>query len=128
MRAGRMPGDVDLIWIAAEARGVFVDPCYCGANLLRHWHEAAAGILDLHEVWYHPMSAGIDEHFGQISRVLCLAVAPRAAVNEDINRRIPTASFVNVELLDLRRTVGHSFGLSEPFQCCFTGKLSPESD
>ena len=121
MRAGGMAGDIDALGIGAEAGGVFVDPGDGAADLLRHRQQIAAGLLNLHEVEDDEVGAGVDEHLGRTGEIFGLAVAPCAAVDVDIHRRIGPVSFVDVELFMLTGAVGDALRRTESFQGRRTG-------
>ena len=74
--------------------------------MLRHWQQVAAGVLNLHEVEHDEIGAGVDEHLGGEGEVFGLAVAPGAAVDVDIHRRVGLMSFVDIELFMLAGAVG----------------------
>ena len=95
-----MAADVEPVRVAAEARGVLVDPGDRAAHLPRHDHQVAAGIVDIGEIENDAVGAGMHEHLGQEGEVGGAAVAPGAAVNEDLDRRVGRSGPVDVELLD----------------------------
>src|SRR4029077_8884009 len=71
-----------------------------------------AGVVHRHEIYRNIMGTGVDEHLGRISGVLGGTATPRAAVNEDTDRRVPPCGFIDIKLLDFRRTIGNPVGLN----------------
>ena len=120
MSAGRVASDIDALRIAADARGILVDPGNGAADLLHHRHQVAASVLHLHEIEHDKIRAGVHEHFRGKGEFLGLTVAPRAAVDVDIDRRVCTVGPINVELLVLGWTIGDALG-SYAFEQRFAG-------
>ena len=87
-----MAADIDPVRVAAEARGVAVDPGDRAADLLGHREQAAAGILHRGEIRRDEMRPGAHEHLGRRGILVRRAGAPRAAVDEDEDRRRAGAS------------------------------------
>src|SRR5205807_6486106 len=81
----------------------------------------------LNKVGYDEVGAGIDKHLGQISGVSRLTVTPRAAVDEDVHRRVRPRSFVDVELFIFGGPVGNALR-RDPFQHRFAGQPASGSD
>src|SRR5215813_4605024 len=104
--------------------GIFVDPCDCATNLIGHRHEVAVSLFNRYEVNRDEDRAGCDEHLGRIGGVLRRPAAPRATVNEDLDRRIAACSLVYVDLLDLRRTIGDALGF-EASPCRLAPQRTP---
>ncbi len=98
-----MSGDIDSIRIAAEARGIFINPGERAANLTDHRHQIATGFRNLHEIDDDEMGPGIDEQFCRKSEVFRLAVAPCSAMNVDVHGRMGARGFVDVEFFDFTR-------------------------
>src|SRR6185369_10315128 len=92
---------VEAVRIAAEARRVAVRPRNGAPHLLDHGEKAAAGVLDLHEIGHHEMRARADEHLRRVAEFPRIPAAPRAAVDEEVDRRARALGDVDVELLDL---------------------------
>ena len=57
---GGMAADVETVRIAAETRGVFVDPCNAAADLVRHHAKVAVCCLNRDEIEHDVMGASID--------------------------------------------------------------------
>lgn len=74
--------------------------------MLGHHAQIAVGRADRYKIWDHEVSAGIYEHLRRKAIVRGGAVAPGAAMKVYENRRLQPLSRINVELLDLGRTVG----------------------
>src|SRR5437764_2409021 len=106
MRTGGLTADIDPIAVAAEARGVLVDPGDGAANLVGHRKQAAADILHPGEIRDDVMRPGAHEHFGRGVVVRRLAAGPGAAINEHEYRRPLARGSEEVEPLDLGGTVG----------------------
>ena len=100
-----MARDVETVGIAAEAAGVSVHPSDGSTHLVGHGHQAAAHVLDRGEVRHDEMRAGADEQLGREGVVLREAGPPRAAVDEDVDRRAGAPGGVEVEVFDGRRAV-----------------------
>src|SRR5262249_21307644 len=75
--------------------------------------RAAAGLVDIDEVEDDVMGAGLHERLGQECVVRRLVGAPGAAVDEDVDRRVRLSGAVDVELLDLGRSVGNAGGSAD---------------
>src|SRR5262249_57480640 len=91
-----MAGHVDTVRIAAEALGILIDPRYRSAYLLGHRHEVAVGLYHVDEIGHHVMRPGVHEQLGGGGGVLGQAAAPRAPVNEDVDRRVRAAGWGDV--------------------------------
>src|SRR5438067_6213450 len=83
--------------------------------------------MHLNKVGYDKVGAGIDKHLGQIRGVSRLTVPPRAAVDEDVYRRVRPRSFVEVELFIFGGPVGNALW-RDPFQHRFAGKPASAGD
>src|ERR1051325_5094328 len=121
MRAGGVACDVKALGITAEGCGVLVDPGYGTAHLADHRHQIAASVGDLREIDDDKMRAGVDEDLGRKSKVLGLPVAPGAAVNVDVYRRVGARRSMDVDLFDLAGTVGETQWLAKMCQSRFAG-------
>src|SRR5215813_3654122 len=111
MGAGGVTGEVETVWIAVKPGGIFVDPCDGATHLIGHRHEVPVGLFNRYEIDRDKDRAGLHKHFGRIGGVLGRAAAPCAAVDKDLDRCIAARSLVDVELLDLRRTIGNALRL-----------------
>jgi len=107
MRAGGMPADIKAVAVAAKARSVFVHPGNGAAHLIGHREQAAAGILHADEIGRDVMRPGANEHLRRRRVIFREPRPPRAAMDEDEHWRGSGAvGPENVELFDLRRTIG----------------------
>src|SRR5438874_2534792 len=113
MRTGGLTADIDPIAVAAEARGVLIDPGDGAAILVGHREQAAADILHPGEIGRDVMRPGPHEHFGGGVVVRRLAAGPGAAMNEHEYRRPLARGSEDVELLDLGGAVGYAPRLAE---------------
>ena len=100
-----MPGDVHLVRVAAEARGIAVNPGNPPADLLGHRRQVAFRFEDVVEVERDEVDAGIDEHLRLVSLSSGIARAPRPAVDVDVDRRTRFPGREEVEFLRFRGTV-----------------------
>jgi hypothetical protein len=107
--------------------GVSIDPRDCASNLLSHRHQTATGIMNEDEVRYDEVSAGVNEALGQICGVSRLSIAPGAAVNEDVDRRVGAGCLVNIEFFILGGAVGDTLR-SNALEHRFTGKPATRRD
>src|SRR3954468_11502635 len=123
-----MPGNVETIWISAEAPRVVINPRNSATDLVGHRHETAAGVLDLDKVEHDVVCASVDKHFGGKSKLLCRAVSPCAAMDIDHNRRFSPRGSIDVELLDIGRSIGKSKRRSQALQRRFTSESAPFAD
>jgi hypothetical protein len=92
----RVPGDVNAVWIAAEARGVLINPSHGAAHLIRHRHEVSVGISHRDEIDCDIVRAGCYKHLRWVSRVFGRAAPPGAAVQENSNWGVRLLSPVNI--------------------------------
>src|SRR5262249_36165105 len=111
MGSGGVAREVETVWIAAKPSGISIDPCDGATHLIGHRHEVPVGLFNRYEIDRDEDRAGRHEHFGRIGGVLRGPAAPCAAVDEDLDRCIAARSLVDVELLDLRRTIGNALRL-----------------
>src|SRR5438445_4179681 len=63
--AGRMARDVDAVWIAAEACGVFINPGHSSAHLVGHRHEIPVRLFHRDEVDGDVVRSRHHEHLGR---------------------------------------------------------------
>src|ERR1700719_2562038 len=113
MAARGLATDIELVRVAAEMRGIVVYPSDRAADLIGKHHEAAADILHPGEVRHDIMRAGGEEHLGGSGEILRAAAAPGAAMDEDENRCRGASGAVNVEPLDVGRSVSDALGLAD---------------
>src|SRR5215475_5289002 len=100
MSARGVTGDVDAVRVATETLGIPIDPTDRASNLVGHGHEAPAGILDPDEIGNHEMRARVDEELGRVGGILGETQAPRAAVDEDVDRCVGPLGYVDIEPFD----------------------------
>ena len=91
-----------------------MDPCDGAAYLLRHYAKIAAGLLDRDEINRNVMRTCVDEHLSRIAVILRCAAEPRAAVDENENRRVLLLSAIDVESLGRGLPVGFALGRTNP--------------
>src|SRR5262249_34766185 len=103
-----MATNKNTLWIAAEARGILVDPSDASLYLRRHHPEVPTGFFDGHKIQRYIVRSGIDEHLSRVAVLLCCSQLPVATVDKDEDRRIGAAGPVNVELFDFGRSVGRA--------------------
>src|SRR5262249_14419211 len=127
MGSGGMAREVETVWIAAKPSGISIDPCDGATHLIGHRHEVPVGLFNRYEIDRDKDRAGLHKHFGRIGGVLGRAAAPCAAVDKDLDRCIAARSLVDVELLDLRRTIGDTLGLKAS-PCRFAPQHAPSAD
>jgi len=109
-----MARDVQAVGIAAEAARVPVDPGDRATHLVGHGHEASAHVLDRVEVRHDEVGAGAHEQLGGKRIVLREAGPPRAAMDEDVDRRVAARGGVEIEALDRRWAVREAPRRAEP--------------
>src|SRR5262249_26919454 len=109
-----VPADVEPVGVAAIARRVLVGPGDAASDLVSHHPEVAARRLDGDEIERDVDRAGADEQLRRVAKILRLAPEPGAAVDEHEDRRFRPPGAVDVELLDLGRTVGNAHRRAEP--------------
>src|ERR1700732_5229065 len=93
--------------------GIVVYPGDGATDLIGKHHEAAAGILHPGEVRHDIMRTGGEEHLGRGREILRTAAAPGATVDKDEDRRRVAFGAVNVEPLDLGRSIREALGLAD---------------
>src|SRR5215469_17377609 len=108
-----MASDVEPGRVGVETRRIVVYPSNRTADLIRKHHEAASDILYPGEVGHDIMRAGSKKHFGRGREILGAAAAPSTAMDKDEDRRQSAAGAVDVELLNLRRSISEAFGLAD---------------
>src|SRR5215813_4885660 len=113
MAAGRMAGDVKAARIAAELLRIPVDPGDRAAHLLGHRQEVAADRIDIVEVGDDAVGAGVNEQLGEVGEVARAPVPPGAAMDVDVDRGVIMLAAVDVDTLDLARTVLEAQRLAE---------------
>src|SRR5215813_5473028 len=113
MAAGRMAGDVKAARIAAELLRIPVDPGDRAAHLLGHRQEVAADRIDIVEVGDDAVGAGVNEQLGEVGEVARAPVSPGAAMDVDVDRGVVALAAVDVDTLDLARTVLEAQRLAE---------------
>src|SRR5262245_18753270 len=106
MTAGGSADQIELVRIGAEACGVAIDPGHRASTLLDHRKDVAAGLTDIVEIEYHEIGAGLHIGLGVDRELVGAPATPAAAVDEDEHRCVGAAGLVDVELLDLARSVG----------------------
>ncbi len=94
-------------------RGILVYPSDGAADLIGRHPEAAADILHPGEVGHEIMRTGDEEHLGRGREIPRAAAAPGAAMDEDEDRCRGASGAVNVEPLDLGRSVSDALGLAD---------------
>src|SRR5260370_41825199 len=104
---------MELYRVDAEAGYSLVDPGDGAADLVGQHHQAAADILHQSEVGNDIMRAGGEEHLGRPREILRMPAAPGAAMDEDKDGCGFATAAVDVEPLDLGRSVGDALGLAE---------------
>src|SRR5215471_335308 len=127
MRSGGLAREVETVWIAAKPSGISIDPCDGATHLIGHRHEVPVGLFNRYEIDRDEDRAGRHEHVGRVGGVLRGPAAPCAAVDEDLDRCIAARSLVDVQLLDLRRTIGNTLGLKAS-PCRFAPQRAPTPD
>ena len=105
-----MRAQIKPVGIAAEALGILVDPAHRAPHLLDHGEQAAAGVVDIGEVENDVVRPRLHERLGEARIVLGAVGAPCPAMDEDVHRRIGLLGAIDVELLDLARSVGDALG------------------
>src|SRR5215813_8571920 len=127
MGSGGVAREVEMVWIAAHPSGISIDPCDGATHLIGQRHEISVGLFNRYEIDRDKDRAGRHEHFGRIGGVLRGAAAPRAAVDKDLDRCIAACSLVDVDMLDLRRTIGDALRLKAS-PCRFAPQHAPTAD
>ncbi len=113
MRARRMRRDVKPLAVAAETVRVVPGPRDRAAHLLVHRHQIAAGLLDIDEIGDDAMRAGAYQRLGERVIIRAFVAAPRAAVEENVDRRVRHLRGKNIELFIFARTVSNTLRLTE---------------
>src|SRR5215207_10256021 len=100
MRTRRMTGKIDAVRIAAEARGILVDPGDGSAALIRHRQQVAVQLPHIVEIDRDKMRAGIDEYLGRKAVIFRKLAAPGTAMNENVDRRIGLFRSIEIGAFD----------------------------
>src|SRR5262249_17772683 len=122
--------DEDAVSIAAEARGVLVDPGDCAPHLFDHREQAAARVVHRDEIENDIMRPGPDERFGLHRVVGRLVAPPRAAMNENLDRRVlrTPQRAIDFALLDPARSVCDALRLADDAEYAHTVGMPPPHD
>ena len=104
---------IELGRVAAEVPGIVVYTSDGAADLIGKDHEAAADILHPGEVGHDIMRADGEEHLGRGREILRTAAPPSTAMDENEDRCLGAFGAVNVESLDLGRSIREALGLAD---------------
>src|SRR5215813_2122275 len=99
MRARRLSPDIKPVHVAADMRGILVDPGDAPLHLIGHDADIAAGLWRIYEIERDVIHAGLHEHLRREMIFACRPVLPRAAMRKDENRLAWFFGAEDVELL-----------------------------
>src|SRR6202035_475854 len=113
MPAGGLTSNIHSVPVNTEMPGILVYPGDGATHLIGTHHKPPADILHPGEVRHDIMRTGSEEHFGRARELLRAAAAPGATVDENEDRRGLALSAVNIEPLDLGRSIREALGLAD---------------
>ncbi len=128
LRSRGVRTQIDASRVPAEACGVAVDPEQRATHLLRHGKQATARFLHVDEIWNDAMGAGANEHLRLDRIVRRLVAPPRAAMDEDVDRRVRPCGSEDIQRLDRRLPVCDMLRIAQDLTCPFAVGELPLDD
>jgi hypothetical protein len=101
-----MSGQEYLRGVAAELPGIPVDPGNRATQFVNDRIETVADVLHPAEIGYDVVDAGVDEQLCRECVAFGRPLLPGPAVDEDMNRGVRCIRPIQVERLDVSRSIG----------------------
>ena len=111
--------------IAAELRGMVVDPHERAAQLIDEDLEVSVRVLDPSEVGQHEVGAVAHEELGRVCMLRGATRSPGAAVHVPVDGRLLAGAAQHVERLDRRAAIRIARRRSEPREHVAAGGIAP---